>query len=129
MNYNRWIIGGNICRDIETKTLPNGETTVTEFAVAVNRKRKGRDDEVSYFECAAFNKVGETIAQYLKKGSPILLEGRAQQQRWESDGKKRSRVVMVVDGFQFCDAPDSRQAGHREESPAYTPDVDDDIAF
>ena len=103
--FSKAIIVGNLTRDPELRTTPSG-AQVCGFSVAVNRSYKGnsgeQQDSVSYFECSAWGKLGETIAQYAHKGSGILVSGRLEQRSWEDkDGQKRSRVEVVVDDFNF----------------------------
>ena len=71
-----------------------------------NRSYKGnsgeQQDQVSYFDCSAWGKLGETIAQYAHKGSGILISGRLEQRSWEDkEGQKRSRIEIVADDFNF----------------------------
>lgn len=91
-----WLMG-NLANDPKVKVV--GETKVAEFAVAVERYvGKGKDNKVSFFDCAAFGKTAEFIGEYFKKGAGIFLEITPTQDRWEnSEGQKRSRVVFIVD--------------------------------
>ena len=71
------------------------------FHIAVNRVRS-RSEEVDFFDVSAWRELGQTIADYKKKGDPILVEGRLQYRTWESqDGSKRSKVDVVADNVQF----------------------------
>ena len=111
--YNKVILMGNLTRDPETKTLPDSNTTVCNFALAVNRTWKGADgnarEEVLFMDCAAFGKTADTIGQYLAKGRPIHVEGRLKLERWEQDGQSRSKVRVIVEQFRFVDS------GRKEE--------------
>ena len=103
--FSKVIIVGNITRDPELRTTPSG-TQVCGFSVAVNRNYKDNSGEqkenVSFFDCSAWGKSGEIIAQYAKKGSGILVSGRLEQRSWEDkEGQKRSRVEIVVEDFNF----------------------------
>jgi single-strand DNA-binding protein len=104
--FSKAIITGNLTRDPELRTTPSG-ANVCSFSVAVNRTYRDaggeQREEVSYFDCSAWNKLGETIAQYAKKGSAVLVSGRLSQRSWEdkTDGKKRSRVEIVAEDFNF----------------------------
>lgn len=104
--FSKVIIAGNLTRDPETRTTPNGATVVS-FTVAVNRVYKDSSGEqredVSFIDCSAWGKVGELIAQYRKKGSAILISGRLDQRSWDDKetGKKRSRVEVVTEDFNF----------------------------
>ncbi len=98
--FSKVIIMGNLTRDPELRTTPSG-SQVCSFSVAVNRNYKDQD-QTSFFDCSAWGKVGETIAQYTHKGSGILVSGRLDQRSWEDkEGQKRSRVEINVDDFTF----------------------------
>lgn len=103
--FSKAIIVGNLTRDPELRTTASG-TQVCSISVAVNRSYKSnsgeQQDQVSYFDCSAWGKLGETIAQYAHKGSGILISGRLEQRSWEDkEGQKRSRIEIVVDDFNF----------------------------
>ena len=103
--FSKAIIVGNLTRDPELRTTASG-TQVCSISVAVNRSYKGnsgeQQDQVSYFDCSAWGKLGETIAQYAHKGSGILISGRLEQRSWEDkEGQKRSRIEIVVDDVNF----------------------------
>ncbi len=102
--FNKVILMGNLTRDPEVRTTPNGQS-VANFSLAVNRSWKGSDgnqqESVSYIDCVAWGRTGEVIAQYMQKGRPILVSGRLDQRAWEQDGQKRSKVEVVVEDFNF----------------------------
>lgn len=99
-------VAGNLTRDPEVRATPSG-AQVANFSIAVNRSFRGADgsqqEQVSYLECVAWGKAGETIAQYTKKGSSLLVSGRIEQRSWEdkTSGQKRSRTEIVVEDFAF----------------------------
>lgn len=98
---------GNLTKDPESRAA--GSHTIASFSIAVNRRSKGADgqakEDVSFFDCEAWNKTGELVMQYLKKGRSVLVCGRLQQDRWESqEGQKRSKVKIVADNIQFLGA-------------------------
>lgn len=99
-------VAGNITRDIEMRATPSG-AQCANFSIAVNRSYKASDgsqqEQVSYLECVAWGRTGETIAQYMKKGSPILVTGRLDQRSWDdkNTGQKRSRTEITVEDFAF----------------------------
>lgn len=95
--FSKAVVMGNLTRDPETKQTNSGHS-VTSFTLAVN----GRNDDVAYIDCTAWNKGGETIAQYLHKGDALLVSGRLNQSRWQDkDGNNRSKLDVVVDEFAF----------------------------
>jgi single-strand DNA-binding protein len=107
-SYNRVILMGNLTRDPELRTLPNSETTVCDFSLAVNRQWKDASGEtredVLFIDCCAFGKTGQTIRENLTKGRPIHVEGRLRLEQWEQeDGQKRSKIRVVVEQFRFVD--------------------------
>lgn len=140
--FSKAIITGNLTRDPELRTTPNG-ASVCGFSVAVNRVYKDANGEqredVSYIDCSAWGKLGEMIAQYAKKGSGVLVSGRLDQRSWEdkNGGGKRSRVEIVVEDFNFT-GPANRENGsaysnnnfgasNTAESASTPNDIPDDI--
>jgi single-strand DNA-binding protein len=108
-SFNRVILMGNLTRDPELRTLPNSDTSVCDFALAVNRRWKDADggdhDEVLFIDCSAFGRTGQTIGESLTKGRPIHIEGRLKFEQWEQeDGQRRSKIRVVVEQFRFVDA-------------------------
>ena len=100
VSFNRVVLAGNLTRDPELRFTNDG-IPVCSFGLAVNRVRS-RSEEVDFFDISAWRELGETIANYKKKGDPILLEGRLQYRTWEAqDGSKRSKVDVVADNVQF----------------------------
>lgn len=129
VSFNKVILMGNLTRDPEIRYNPNG-TPVANFSIALNRKYKQGDEfreEVSYIDIVVFGKQAENCGQYLNKGSGILVEGRLQQRRWETDGQKRSKVEVVADNVRFMP---KRQAGGGGAEPDAEEMVDEgDIPF
>ena len=100
VSFNRVILAGNLTRDPELRFTNDG-VPVCSFGLAVNRVRS-RNEDVDFFDISAWRELGETIANYKKKGDPILVEGRLQYRTWEAqDGSKRSKVDVVADTVQF----------------------------
>ncbi len=99
-------VAGNLTRDPEMRATPSG-AQVANFSLAVNRTYKGSDgnqqEQVSYIECVAWGRAGETISQYTKKGSSLLVTGRLEQRSWEdkTSGQRRSRTEVIVEDFTF----------------------------
>ena len=80
--FSKAIIAGNLTRDPELRTTPNG-SNVCSFTVAVNRTFRDASGEqkesVSFIDCSAWGKLSEVISQYAKKGSGVLVCGRLDQ--------------------------------------------------
>ena len=133
VRFNRVIIGGNLVRDPEIRFLPSG-LSVTNFTVAVNfsyrRKEEELKEEVSYFDVVVFGKQGESCAEYLGKGSPVLVEGRLRQRRWETDdGQKRSKIEIVAQQVQFLGTPRGEGKSASRDEPVVEGLEDEDIPF
>lgn len=97
---------GNLTRDVELKKLPNGSSVAT-FSIATNRRWKDgngqKQEEVEYHNIVCFGKQAETIAQYVKKGDQLLVEGRLKTRTWDDEGtgKKMYRTEIVMESFVF----------------------------
>ena len=97
MNLNKVFVLGNITKTPELKATPSGAKVCT-FGVATNRvwfdkNTQEKKQEVEFHNIVAWGKTAELIAQYMTKGSQILIEGRNQTRTWESqDGKKNYRT-------------------------------------
>lgn len=142
-NFNRVILAGNLTRDPELSYTPNN-TAVCQFGMAINRKWRDRDgntkDDVCFVDVTSFGRQGETINEYMRKGRPILIEGRLRYQKWTSkEGQNRSKLDVVVESFTFLgdgqggggrkrdDGTGQSSGGHEDDGPP--PPSDDDIPF
>ena len=131
--FSKAIITGNLTRDPELRTTPNG-ASVCSFSVAVNRVYRDSNGEqkedVSFIDCSAWGKLAEMISQYAKKGSGVLVSGRLDQRSWEdkTSGQKRSRVEIVVEDFNFTGAArDNNGPSIAAPTEAPASDIPDDI--
>ncbi len=124
--YNKVILIGNLTRDPELRYTPKG-TAIAKIGLAVNRtwRTEAGDtkEEVTFVDVDAFGRQAETIAQYLKKGSPFMVEGRLRLDQWDDKqtGQKRSRLGVVLEGFQFLGGPRSEGAGENRRPPPPPP--------
>lgn len=106
MYLNKAIVIGNLTRDPELKSLPSG-IKVCSFSLATNRvwkdKNGTRQESADYHNVVVFGRQAETVAQYMKKGSSILVEGRMQTRSWEDkgSGEKKYRTEIIADRTQF----------------------------
>ena len=107
-SLNKVFLIGNLTRDPEVRYLPSGKA-VTEIQLAINNKYKlatGEErEETCFVSVVVWGKQGEACGQYLSKGSPLLVEGLLQYEKWEKDGQKHSRLRVVADRTQFIGAP------------------------
>ena len=142
--FSKAIITGNLTRDPELRSTPNG-ASVCSFSVAVNRVYRDSNGEqkedVSFIDCSAWGKLGEMIGQYAKKGSSVLVSGRLDQRSWEdkTSGQMRSRVEVVAEDFNFLSNNNDRGEGRggnfaadaapaEEEVPADITDEEVDLS-
>lgn len=102
-DINAVLIVGRLTRDVAMKTLPSG-TTIAEFSIANGQSRKEGDEwqeRAYFFDCVLIGKRAAALAKYLVKGKQLAIRGTLQQDRWEKDGVKHSRVKILVDDIQL----------------------------
>ena len=139
-SFNKVILIGNLTRDPELKHLPKG-TAICNISMAVNRRWKtehGEEkDDVYFADCKSFGKQAEVLAQYLKKGYPLMIEGRLSREEWEDKqtGAKRTATRIIIEQFQFIRGKDDNAEPVQRQrpaaaAPAAKPDLDaDDLPF
>jgi single-strand DNA-binding protein len=114
-NFNKVILMGNLTRDIELRHTQGG-MAIAKFGLAVNRRatsQSGEQRETTCFvDLTAFGKIAELLNQYVKKGSPLFVDGRLEYSTWESqEGGKRSKLEVIVENFQFLGGGRSAEGG------------------
>ena len=127
-SFNKVILMGNLTRDPELRYTPKG-TAIAKFGLAVNRAWKTETGEtkedVLFIDVEAFSRQAETIGQYLKKGSPILLEGRLRLDTWDDKqtNQKRTKILVTAENVRFLGSGQPRESGPPEvsRSRAVTP--------
>ncbi len=108
-NYNKVILMGNLTRDPEVK-YTSGGTAIAKLGMAINRtwtnKEGQKQEETTFVDVDAFGRQAEVIGQYLKKGRPVMIEGRLKLDQWDDKqtGQKRSKLGVTLEGFQFLDS-------------------------
>lgn len=106
MYLNKAIVIGNLTRDPELRSLPTG-IKVCSFSLATNRvwkdKNGAKQESTDYHNVVVFGRQAETVAQYMKKGNSILVEGRMQTRSWDdkTTGEKKYRTEIIADRTQF----------------------------
>jgi single-strand DNA-binding protein len=102
---NMVVLKGNLARDPELRSVGAGDrqTSVVNFTVAVSReftKSDGEKDKItSFIQCEAWDSGAETIAETLKKGDLVFVEGSLRNDSWEKDGVKHSTLKVRVNNF------------------------------
>jgi single-strand DNA-binding protein len=145
-SFNKVIIAGNLTRDPELRYTPKG-TAVARITLAVNRTYTSgeggeKKEEVSFVDVDIWGRQAEVISQYLKKGRPLLVEGRLKQDTWEDKNtkQKQSKLKVVLESFSFLDSGNRGDGGSAPsrpapaaspaaESPDSEPPQDDDVPF
>ena len=112
---------GRLTRPAELKMTGSGFAIVT-FSLAVNRSKKDQNgqwqDKASFFDCKILGKRGESLSQYLVKGQQVAVQGYLEQESWESNGQKRSKVIVMVENLSLLGNKSTPQAsqGQRQQS-------------
>lgn len=94
MSINKIFLVGNITRDPEKRKA--GETPVLAFGIAVNEYRK-EQQYTNFFDVTVFGNQAKNLADLLKKGDKVAIEGKLHYASWEKDGQKRSKVDITAD--------------------------------
>jgi single-strand DNA-binding protein len=109
-SFNKVILAGNLTRDPELRYTPKG-TAVARITLAVNRVYTSgeggeKKEEVSFVDIDVWGRQAEVISQYMKKGRPLLVEGRLKQDTWEDKNtkQKQSKLKVVLESFSFIDS-------------------------
>jgi single-strand DNA-binding protein len=119
--YNKVIMIGNLTKDPELRYTPQG-TAVCSFRIAVNNRIKKGDNvenDTLFIGVVTFGKQAETASKYLFKGSGVLVDGRLQERRWESNGQQKSLMEIVARDLRFMPKRDGSggAAAHTDEIP------------
>ncbi|MDR3377340.1 MAG: single-stranded DNA-binding protein [Verrucomicrobiae bacterium] len=109
-SFNKVILVGNLTRDPELRYTPKG-TAIAKIGVAVNRvwtnEAGEKKEEVTFVDVDVFGRTAENVGQYMRKGRPILIEGRLRLDQWDDKqtGQKKSRLGVVAETVQFLGSP------------------------
>jgi single-strand DNA-binding protein len=121
-SFNKVILVGNLTRDPELRYTPKG-MAIAKIGLAVNRNWTNeageKKEEVTFVDVDIFGRTAENVAQYMKKGRPILIEGRLRLDQWDDKqtGQKRSRLGVVAETVQFLGSPTGGGSGDGSEAP------------
>lgn len=128
----KFIVIGNLTRDVELATTNNGKT-VAKFSVAVKRNYKNKDGEYDsdFFNCIAYGGLADTCGKYLSKGRKCSIIGRVQIDSYEKDGQKRYSTNIIVEELEFLSTPKStNDSAVDPATPELTPiDPDEGLPF
>ena len=113
---NKVILMGRLTRDPEVRYTQTSNTLVASFSLAVNRRfaRQGEERQADFINCVAWNKTGEFVSKYFKKGQQVGVVGRLQTRTWDDDkGQKHYITEVVVEETYFAD---SKRDGESQSS-------------
>ncbi len=121
MYLNKAIIIGNLTRDPETRAMPSG-ANLASFSVATNRiwkdKTGAKQEDTQFHNVVVFGVQADHCAQYLRKGSSVLVEGRMQTRSWDAgDGAKKYRTEIVADRVTFGPRREGGAGGYNQDTP------------
>lgn len=125
-NFNKVILAGNLTRDPELRYTPNGKA-IAKFGLAINRnwttETGEKKEEVTFVDIDCFGRQAEVISQYMKKGRPMLVEGRLRLDQWDDKqtGQKRSRLGVILESFSFLDSGNRGEGGVPSDAPRSRP--------
>lgn len=125
-DLNSCTISGHLTHDAELRYTSSG-LPVLGFTVASNKSVKRGDDwtdKPNFIDCTMFGKRAESLAERMVKGVFVVLTGELDYQSWERDGKKRSKVGVIVGGFKLIDG-----ANRGAEQASYGEVAGEDIPF
>lgn len=124
---NKIVLLGRLTKDIELHQA--GETSVARFSLAANRtfKRDG-EPEADFFNCVAFGKRAETLAQYVHKGNQLAVEGHVQMGQYTNkEGVNVKTFDVMIDGFDFIGGKSERTENETSHEPKTETPVDLDL--
>ena len=114
-NLNKCMLMGRLTRDPELRYTPQG-TAVTDLGLAINREFTAgteRRKETTFIDVTLWKRQAEVVCEYLRKGSPLYVEGRLSMDSWEGkDGQKRSQLRVVAENFQFIGGRNEGESGY-----------------
>ena len=136
VSMNKVFLGGNLTRDPELRHTPSG-MSVSDLRLAVNQvyvdKNGQKQEEATFVDVVVWGKQAETVCQYLKKGSGLLVEGALQFDSWEHEGQKRSRIRVKAVRVQFLSSPGGKGPASAVSEPVseeyLSPVTSEDIPF
>ncbi len=142
--YQQTIIVGNVGKDPQTRSMPNGNA-VANFSVATSEKWKDKQsgenkEHTEWHQVAVFGRQAENVAEYVRKGSKVMVVGRLRTEKWQDkEGNDRYTTKLIADRVQFLSFQNDEDSGRQEEprpsrgaarqAAAAEEGFDDDIPF
>jgi single-strand DNA-binding protein len=123
-SVNKVIIVGNLGRDPEVRYMPSGDA-IANIAVATSYKSKDRNtgeqkEQTEWHRIAFFGRLAEIVAQYLKKGSSVYVEGRLQTRKYtDKDGVERYTTEIIAENMQMLGGRQGMGGGDMDDGGGY----------
>jgi len=121
-NFNKVILMGNLTRDPELRYTPKG-TAIAKIGLAVNRvwtnEAGEKKEDVTFVDVEVWGRTAENVGQYMRKGRPILIEGRLKLDQWDDKqtGQKKSKLGVVAETVQFLGSASGAGEGGAPATP------------
>jgi len=121
-SFNKVILMGNLTRDPELRYTPKG-TAIAKIGLAVNRvwtnEAGEKKEEVTFVDVDVFGRTAENVGQYMRKGRPIMVEGRLKLDQWDDKqtGQKKSKLSVVAENVQFLGSAPGAGEGSAPAAP------------
>lgn len=146
---NKVILVGNVGQDPETRYMPNGNA-VTNISIATSETWKDKNtgeqqERTEWHRVTFYQRLAEIVAEYVKKGTKLYVEGRLQTRSWEQDGVKKYATDIIANEMQMLDsrgsagdsyspsqsqsAPPPKNETPTQQAPVDADSFDDDIPF
>ena len=120
-SFNKVILMGNLTRDPELRTAGANGMKVASFGLAVNDSYRDRSGNVMerpvFTDVEVWDKQAENVAQYLRKGRLVLVDGRLQMDVWEKEGQRRTKLKVRAATVKFLPQPGPQQGQPQQDSP------------
>ena len=116
MDINNVILIGRVVHNVKELKYTTNNTAIMELSIAVNKNK----DKASFFDISVFGKLAETFKPYIAKGKQIAVQGALEQQTWEKDGKKHSKVVIIANSIQLLGSKQESKP-NEQSAPAQAP--------
>jgi single-strand DNA-binding protein len=128
MNINRVVLTGNLTRDPDVRSTPNG-LSICKLGVACNTRKKNSatgawEEKPNFFRVTVFGAQAENCGQYLRKGRPVAIDGRLEWSQYEVEGQKRESIDIIADSVQFLGGRDDAGNGNGFSSSARATESD-----
>ena len=136
MSLNKVMLIGNVGKEPEFKSPPNGTAIVTLPLATTEKwtdKQGQKQEKTEWHRITLYNRLAELAGQYVGKGSKLYIEGKIVTNSWEKDGEKRYSTEIIASSMQFLDSKPQQSAPQPQHKPAQPDnpfdDFDDDIPF